>query len=71
MLPSGVRSATGLGRRPLEREQGLEIFERALPHKLTRFGPALATREKIRKLPPVQKISVSSRNGTKKQISPA
>ncbi|MBV8227105.1 MAG: SDR family NAD(P)-dependent oxidoreductase, partial [Verrucomicrobia bacterium] len=43
------RSA-GLGLRPLEREQGLEIFERALAARLTQVWAGIGDREKIRKL---------------------
>jgi polyketide synthase PksL len=50
MRPSAESNRDRLGLRPLEREQGLEIFERALAANLTQVWAGFGDRAKIRKL---------------------
>jgi polyketide synthase PksL len=50
MRPSAGSDRDRLGLRPLEREQGLEIFERALAAKLTQVWAGFGDREEIRNL---------------------
>ena len=50
MRPSAESGRDRLGLRPLERAQGLEIFERALAAKVTQVWAGFGDREKIRKL---------------------
>jgi polyketide synthase PksL len=61
MRPSAESDRDRLGLRPLEREQGLEIFERALAAKLTQVWAGFGDREKIRKLLSGQKNRLQAR----------